>query len=66
MVLAAVANDGQALQFASEDLRADREVVTTAINEDGWALEHAAEEFRPKLRRTQSSTGFGSKHHLTI
>jgi len=42
-VLAALRNDGHALQHASEDLRADRQVVLAAVEENGLALRHAAQ-----------------------
>ena len=35
-----------ALAGATEELRADREVVMKAVSEDGYALEHATEELR--------------------
>jgi hypothetical protein len=41
-VLAAVYEDGCALESASESLRADRDVVLTAVRADGYALEYAA------------------------
>lgn len=47
VVLAAVAQDGRALQFASELLRADKEVVLAAITQSGfWALKGAGEALR--------------------
>ena len=45
-VLAAVQQDGDALQHASEELRADRDVVLAAVQQDGDALQHASEELR--------------------
>eukprot|EP00971_Amphidinium_carterae_P168395 3336459-Amphidinium_carterae.1 len=42
VMLAAVHVNGQALQFASEDLRGDAWIVMTAVQRDGIALEHAA------------------------
>ena len=41
-VLAAVVQDGRALQHASPDLRADLEVVLAAVAQAGCALEHAS------------------------
>ena len=46
VVLAAVQQDGLALQFASEDLRADREVVLAAVQQHGLALQYASAELR--------------------
>ena len=36
--------DGTVLEFASPELRADKEVVLAACTQDGWALEFAAPE----------------------
>ena len=33
---------GEALEYASSALRADREVVLAAVRQNGWALEHAS------------------------
>ena len=44
--LAALAQDGRALQYASADLKAAREVVLAAVARNGSALEHAAEGLR--------------------
>jgi len=41
MVLAAVMRHGRALWHASEEFRADREVVLAAAGQDGRALRHA-------------------------
>ena len=38
VVLAAVAGDGYALEYASDELRADKEVVLAAVTQNGWAL----------------------------
>jgi len=46
LVLAAVQENGIALQFASGGLRADRQVVLTAVRQNGAALEFAAEHIR--------------------
>ena len=46
MVLAAVEQDGRALQFASDEVRGDFEVVLTAVEQCGRALKFAAEELR--------------------
>ena len=43
MVLAAVKADGLALEFASEELRADGGVVLAAVKTDGLALQFASE-----------------------
>ena len=44
--LVAVAQYGGALEFASEELRADAEIVRTAVDQYGWALEYASRELR--------------------
>ena len=45
-VLAAVAENGYALEYAAEELRGDREVVLAAVATDGRALKYAVEELR--------------------
>ena len=45
-VLAAVQQDGHALEHASEELRANRAVVLAAVQQNGSALEFASEELR--------------------
>ena len=40
-MLAAVQQNGRALEYASEELRADRELVLAAVRQDGLALEVA-------------------------
>ena len=37
IVLAAVKQDGGALEYASNELQADREIVLTAVKQDGSA-----------------------------
>jgi len=44
VVLAAVAADGYALQFASAELKRDREVVLVAVAQNGNALNYASSE----------------------
>jgi hypothetical protein len=46
VVLAAVQQNGEALEHASPELRADREVVLAAVQQNGEALEHASPELR--------------------
>ena len=45
-MLALIAHDTQELICASEELRADREIVLAALSQDGGALEYAAKELR--------------------
>ena len=46
MVLAAVTTSGYALEYACEELKADKEVVLVAVNSIGDALEYASEELK--------------------
>ena len=45
-LLAAAAQDGNALQYASAELRADKEVVLAAVAQNGCALPYASAELR--------------------
>ena len=48
IVLAAVQQDGIALEYAAEELRADKEVVLAAVIENRYAaLSFAAKELKP-------------------
>ena len=42
IVLAAVAQNAQALRYASLELQADKEVVLAAVTQCGWALGYAS------------------------
>ena len=42
----AVKQDGRSFEYASEELRGDREFVMKAVKQTGWALEYASEELR--------------------
>ena len=44
VVLEAVKRNGNALQFASEELRGNHEVVLEAVRQDGSTLQHAQSE----------------------
>eukprot|EP00971_Amphidinium_carterae_P009271 183031-Amphidinium_carterae.1 len=44
IVLAAVKQEGNALECAAEECKADRAIVLAAVKQDGAALRHAAEE----------------------
>ena len=46
VVLAAVEEDGWALEYASVELQADREVVLAAVQQDGYALNYASVELK--------------------
>jgi len=45
-VLAAVEQDGGALRYASEEIKANKKVVLGAVSQCCWALEYASEELR--------------------
>ena len=45
-VLAAVAQNGEALEYASDELRGDREVVLAAVAQRGYALEWALDDLQ--------------------
>ena len=42
----AVTQKGRALEYATEALRGDREIVMAAVSQDGRALEYATEALR--------------------
>eukprot|EP00747_Dinoflagellata_sp_TGD_P210118 gnl/TRDRNA2_/TRDRNA2_83439_c3_seq1.p1 gnl/TRDRNA2_/TRDRNA2_83439_c3~~gnl/TRDRNA2_/TRDRNA2_83439_c3_seq1.p1 ORF type:complete len:328 (+),score=69.54 gnl/TRDRNA2_/TRDRNA2_83439_c3_seq1:108-986(+) len=44
--MAAVTAEGLALEYASPEMRADREVVMAALQQDAWALEFASDELK--------------------
>ena len=44
--LAAVNNDGAALEHASDELKADKEVVMAAVKNNGYALQFASDELK--------------------
>ena len=43
-MLAAVKQNGMALQFASTELRADKDFVLAAVKQDGRALRYSSKE----------------------
>ena len=44
--MAAVKNNGSALQYASDELQADKEVVLMAVKQNGYAINYASEELK--------------------
>ena len=50
-------SDGSALQYASEDLKHDREIVLTAVTQSGWALEYASEDLKRDREIVKAATG---------
>jgi histidinol phosphatase-like PHP family hydrolase len=51
VVLAAVKQNGLALEYASKELQNDREVVLAAVKQDGRALEYASDELKSELKK---------------
>ncbi len=52
-MIIAVTQCGSALEYASEYLKADKEVVTVAVAENGYALEYASEDLKAKKFRPE-------------
>ena len=50
VVLAAVMNDGMALQHASPGMRGEPEVVMAAVMKDGMALQHASQKLKDTVK----------------
>ena len=48
-VLAAVQENGGALEYASDELKNDREIVLAAVQQKGWALQYASDEHKKEL-----------------
>ena len=46
VVLAAVKQNGRALEHASVDMRNNEEVVLAAVQEDSWALQFASDQMK--------------------
>ncbi|MDA8575970.1 DUF4116 domain-containing protein [Candidatus Marinamargulisbacteria bacterium] len=46
-----------ALQYASEELKRDREFIMKAVKKDGRALQHASEELRVREAAPEGSKG---------
>ena len=64
-MLQRVARAGLALEYATEELRGDREVVMTAVASNGWALEYATEDLRGDrevVMTAVASNGWGVNH----
>ena len=45
-MLTAVSEHGHALQYATEELKGDREIVLAAVSKHGYALQCATEELK--------------------
>eukprot|EP00971_Amphidinium_carterae_P017921 353133-Amphidinium_carterae.1 len=61
MVMVAVAQHGHALQFASDSLRRNREIVLRAVQSHPCVLQCACEE----LRKDESQKGVGGYSRLS-
>ena len=64
-VLVAVRNNGLELQYASEPLRNDVNVVKLAVSKDGWALQYASEPLQNDVNVVKlavSNYGSALKH----
>ena len=55
-MLAAVKQNGLALKFAADHLKADREIVLAAVSQFGNAIEYAAESLRTDSEVTAHHT----------
>ena len=51
IVLAVVAHDGSAIEFAAQELKRDRDIVLAAVAQDGHALRHRWRPSALKLTR---------------
>ena len=50
--------DGDALQFASEELKNDKEFVLKAVSQNGDALKHASEELKNDIEIQMKSKSY--------
>ena len=66
-VLAAVKEDGWSLEYASDLLRADKEVVLEAVKQDGYALGCALGDLRqhPLLKSIAEETKRGKQQNIS-
>jgi len=53
VVMAAVTQNGWALKYASDDLKADKEVVMAAVTQNGSTLDYASDSLKkdPEILR---------------
>lgn len=61
LVWLAVSQEGMALEYASEQLQADRRIVMKALSRDGCALQFAAPELRADLEAWGAFKLLGSR-----
>ena len=54
--MAAVKQDGNAIKFASDDLKKDREMVMAAVKQDLSALEFASEDLQKDREIVMAAT----------
>ena len=60
--MVAVAQNGSALQYASDELKNDKEIVMAAVAQNGSALQYASDELKKDQEiqaACKQSTGFG-------
>ena len=62
MVLAAVAQNGLALEYASRLLKLDRDVVLAAVEQNGAALQFAADHLQADAEVVVAAAGAGFRH----
>ena len=65
MVLAAVKENGEALEYASNELKKDKEVVLAAVKKHGWALDYASKELqndRDVVLAAVKENGYALRH----
>ena len=60
-VLAAVAQNGWALQFAADELKEDKKFVLAAVAQDGRALEFAADELKKDKEVVLAAKNFSKR-----
>jgi len=63
VVLAAVQQNGSALQYANKKLKSDREVVLTAVGNDGQSLEYVVPHLRTEILRNAIAAGVGETEY---
>ena len=64
VVLAAVGQDGMALELASDALRRKFEIVRLAVQNNGMALEFASDNMRQNDELVQQAVAGGRVQHL--
>ena len=60
--MAAVKQDGKAIDFASDYLKRNREILMTAIKQDGNALDFASEDLRGEKETVMAAVNLNWGH----